>query len=67
MAQNATRDVSINIRARNAQRDLIDRAAEAIGKNRSDFMLEAACSPVRRRGRADGAVRAGALGAAPHR
>jgi len=47
MAQNATRDVSINIRARNAQRDLIDRAAEAIGKNRSDFMLEAACERAR--------------------
>lgn len=47
MAQNATRDVSINIRARNAQRDLIDRAAEAVGKNRSDFMLEAACERAR--------------------
>jgi uncharacterized protein (DUF1778 family) len=47
MAQGATRDVSINIRARNAQRDLIDRAAEAVGKNRSDFMLEAACERAR--------------------
>jgi uncharacterized protein (DUF1778 family) len=25
------------------QRDLIDRAAHLLGKNRSDFMLEAAC------------------------
>jgi uncharacterized protein (DUF1778 family) len=25
------------------QRDLIDRAAQLLGKNRSDFMLEAAC------------------------
>ena len=46
---NSTRDssqvraVSINIRARQRQRDLIDRAAEALGKNRSDFMLETAC------------------------
>jgi uncharacterized protein (DUF1778 family) len=28
-------------------RDLIDRAAEAVGKNRSDFMLEAACERAR--------------------
>jgi len=33
----------INIRARANQRDMIDRAADALGKNRSDFMLEAAC------------------------
>ncbi len=38
-----TRDVTINIRAKKSQRDLIDRAAEALGKNRSDFMLETAC------------------------
>jgi len=38
-----TRDAAINIRALSHQRDLIDRAAEATGKNRSDFMLEAAC------------------------
>ena len=37
------RDVTINIRAHQTQRDLIDRAAEALGKNRSDFMLETAC------------------------
>ncbi|MDJ0800445.1 MAG: DUF1778 domain-containing protein [Calothrix sp. MO_167.B12] len=37
------RDVTINIRAQQAQRDLIDQAAEALGKNRSDFMLETAC------------------------
>lgn len=40
---NRTRDVTINIRAQQTQRDLIDRAAEALGKNRSDFMLETAC------------------------
>jgi uncharacterized protein (DUF1778 family) len=37
------RGVIINIRARQRQRDLIDRAAETLGKNRSDFMLETAC------------------------
>ena len=39
----STRDVTINIRAQQRQRELIDQAAEAIGKSRSDFMLEAAC------------------------
>ncbi len=37
------RDASINLRAMPEQRDLIDQAASALGKNRSDFMLEAAC------------------------
>ena len=37
------RDVTINLRANQKQRALIDRAAEALGKNRSDFMLQAAC------------------------
>src|SRR5881398_3408986 len=37
------RDVTINLRANRRQRALIDRAATALGKNRSDFMLEAAC------------------------
>ena len=35
--------VSINIRAKVRQRDLIDRAADRLGRSRSDFMLEAAC------------------------
>jgi uncharacterized protein (DUF1778 family) len=35
-----TRDVTINIRAKQNQRDLIDRAAEVQGKSRSEFMLE---------------------------
>lgn len=30
---NRNRDVTINIRVHQAQRDLIDRAAEAVGKN----------------------------------
>ncbi len=37
---NQTRDVTINIRAMQNQRDLIDRAADALGKSRSEFMLE---------------------------
>lgn len=37
------RDASINLRAHAEQRDLIDQAARLLGKNRSDFMLEAAC------------------------
>ena len=37
------RDAAINLRARPEQRDIIDQAAKLLGKNRSDFMLEAAC------------------------
>lgn len=37
------RDAAINLRALPGQRDLIDHAANLLGKNRSDFMLEAAC------------------------
>jgi len=37
------RDVTLNIRARRAQRDLIYEAAELLGTSRSDFMLQAAC------------------------
>lgn len=36
------RDVTINIRATQSQRDLIDHAAEVQGKSRSEFMLESA-------------------------
>lgn len=39
----AGRDVNINLRASRTQRSLIDQAAQALGKNRSDFMLEASC------------------------
>jgi uncharacterized protein (DUF1778 family) len=35
--------VSINIRAKVKQRDLIDQAAQRQGRSRSDFMLDAAC------------------------
>lgn len=36
--------ISINIRAKIRQRDLIDQAAARLGRSRSDFMLEAACN-----------------------
>ena len=37
------RDAAINLRALPQQRNLIDQAAQLLGKNRSDFMIEAAC------------------------
>ena len=37
------RAAAINLRALPEQRDLIDEAARLLGRNRSDFMLEAAC------------------------
>jgi uncharacterized protein (DUF1778 family) len=42
-ADRTARDVNINLRASRKQRALIDSAAAALGKNRSDFMLEASC------------------------
>ena len=42
MAQ-AQEPVTISIRAKVGQRDLIDQAADRLGRSRSDFMLEAAC------------------------
>lgn len=41
------RDAAINLRAMPEQRELIDHAASLLGKNRSDFMLEAACDRAR--------------------
>lgn len=38
----AQRETKINLRAKAAQRERIDRAAEAVGQNRTSFMLEAA-------------------------
>ncbi len=43
MSPTAPRDTPINIRATAQQRQLIDRAAEALGKSRTDFILESAC------------------------
>ena len=37
------RDETINLRATQRQKALIGRAADALGRNRSDFMLETAC------------------------
>ena len=42
MATTAARSTVINLRADEPRRSLIDRAAEAVGKNRSEFMLDAA-------------------------
>ncbi len=39
----ANESVSINLRAKARQRDLIDQAAERLGRSRSEFMLDAAC------------------------
>ena len=48
MKQSETRAVggqgqTINLRASHKQKALIDRAAEALGRSRSDFMLDTAC------------------------
>jgi uncharacterized protein (DUF1778 family) len=37
------RGETINLRASRRQKALIDRAAEALGRSRSEFMLETAC------------------------
>ena len=43
MSQTETRKAPINIRALDAQRNLIDKAAAIQNKSRSEFMLEASC------------------------
>ena len=40
---NRLRADNINLRVSRNQKALIDRAADALGRSRSDFMLEAAC------------------------
>jgi uncharacterized protein (DUF1778 family) len=35
--------IILSIRAKEKQRDLIDQAAERLGRSRSDFMLEVSC------------------------
>jgi uncharacterized protein (DUF1778 family) len=40
---NRLRAENINLRVSQSQKALIDRAATALGRNRSDFMLETAC------------------------
>jgi len=41
--QETARSETINLRASQKQKALIDRAAAALGRSRSDFMLETAC------------------------
>ena len=41
------RDAVINLRTLPQQLDLIDQAAQLLGKSRSDFVLEAACEKAR--------------------
>jgi uncharacterized protein (DUF1778 family) len=43
IATRKLRAENINLRVTRNQKALIDRAASALGRNRSDFMLEAAC------------------------
>ena len=42
------RGENINLRVSRGQKSLIDRAAQALGRNRSDFMLEIACREAER-------------------
>lgn len=42
-AQDVKKDTLINMRVHSSTRDFIDQAAKSIGKDRSDFMLDAAC------------------------
>ena len=43
LSQNTPKDALINMRIHSGTRDFIDQAAKVIGKDRSDFVLEAAC------------------------
>ena len=42
LPQGAPKDTLINMRIHSGTKEFIDRAAQSIGKDRSDFMLEAA-------------------------
>lgn len=42
LSQDSPKDALINMRIHSSTRDFIDQAAKAIGKDRSDFVLEAA-------------------------
>ena len=42
-AANRVRNGTINIRVQPRQREVIDRAAQALGKSRSEFILDTAC------------------------
>ena len=43
LSKNAKKDTLINMRVHSSTKDFIDQAAKSIGKDRSDFMLDAAC------------------------
>ncbi|BFU91540.1 MAG: hypothetical protein NTAFB01_27270 [Nitrospira sp.] len=43
MARETGREETINLRASQKQKAMIDRAADVLGRSRSEFMLEAAC------------------------
>ena len=43
VADESRRGLMINLRADRRKRELIDCAAQVVGKNRSEFMLDAAC------------------------
>ena len=43
LSNHSIHNTNMNIRAQRYQRDLIDKAAELLGKTRSDFVLETAC------------------------
>lgn len=42
LSQDTPKDALINMRVHSSTKDFIDKAAQSIGKDRSDFMLEAA-------------------------
>ncbi len=42
LSRDTPKDALINIRVHSSARDFIDQAASSLGKDRSDFMLEAA-------------------------
>jgi len=42
LKRQSTRDATVNLRLQASARDLIDRAAAALGKSRTEFMIEAA-------------------------
>ena len=42
LSQDSRKDALINMRIHSSTKDFIDRAAKALGKDRSDFVLEAA-------------------------
>lgn len=47
MPSTATKQITINLRASVAERDLIDRAAQAAGQSRSQFLLQSAAERAR--------------------